>query len=113
MGEQFKVFVGNLPYTITEEELKSVFISVGGFSDDEITEVIILKEKTQDSSRPPRSRGIGFVGFKNAEDVQKAIDKVNEAEVEYTVRGEPMRRPIYVNAARPFVPREERSGNRN
>jgi RNA recognition motif-containing protein len=109
MNEQFKVFVGNLPYTFTEEELKQAFMTVGGFTEQDITEVIILKEKSQDPSRPPRSRGIGFVGFTNAELMQAAIEKVNAAEVEYTQRGETMKRPIFVNEARPFVPREERS----
>ena len=107
---QFKVFIGNLPYSITEDHLKQVFMEVGGFQDDQITEVIILKEKDpRDPTRPPRSRGIGFVGFTNAEDRQAAIDKVNGAEVEYELRGEVMKRPIFVNEARPFVPREDRA----
>ena len=106
---QFKVFVGNLPYSITEAELKQVFMEVGGFTEDQITEVIILKEKSQDPSRPPRSRGIGFVGFSTKEAMEAAIEKVNGAEVEYTQRGETMKRPIFVNEARPFVPREERA----
>lgn len=103
-----KVFVGNLPYSITEQELKQAFMEVGGFSDEDITEVLILKEKSPDASRPPRSRGIGFVGFTTPELVQQAIDKVNGTEVEYVQRGETMKRPIFVNEARPFVPRDER-----
>ena len=109
--QQFKVFVGNLPYSITEQELKTAFMEVGGFQDEDITEVIILKEKSQDPSRPPRSRGIGFVGFVNKDLMMAAIEKVNGTEVEYTVRGETMKRPIFVNEARPFVPREERGGD--
>ena len=109
MNEQFKVFVGNLPYSISESELKEVFMKVGGFTEDDITEVIILKEKSQDPSRPPRSRGIGFVGFTSKEAVETAIAKVNGTEVEYTQRGETMKRPIFVNEARPFVPRENRA----
>ena len=42
---KFKVFVGNLPFSISEAHLKEVFMEVGGFSEDQITEVIILKEK--------------------------------------------------------------------
>lgn len=108
MEKQFKVFVGNLPYSISEESLKQTFMDAGGFQDDDITEVIILKEKSQDPSRPPRSRGIGFVGFTTEEAMNRAIEKVNSVEVEYEMRGEVMRRPIFVNEARPFVPREER-----
>lgn len=108
MQQQFKVFVGNLPYSFTEEELKQAFMQIGGFSEEDITEVIVLKEKGGDPSRPPRSRGIGFVGFATKELMQAGIERVNAAEVEYVQRGETMRRPIFVNEARPFVPREER-----
>lgn len=107
--QQFKVFVGNLPYSITEAKLKETFMEVGGFEEDQITEVIILKEKNpNDPSLPPRSRGIGFVGFSNKEAMEMAIEKVNGTEVEYEVRGEVMKRPIFVNEARPYVPRDQR-----
>ena len=59
MADQFKVFVGNLPYSFTEEMLKEAFIRIGGFAEEDITEAIVLKEKSQDPTRPPRSRGIG------------------------------------------------------
>lgn len=111
MADQFKVFVGNLPYSFTEEMLKEAFMRIGGFTEEDITEVIVLKEKSQDPSRPPRSRGIGFVGFVTKEAMDKALETVNGAEVEYEMRGETMKRPIFVNEARPFVPREERSGS--
>ncbi|MBU6388959.1 RNA-binding protein [Patescibacteria group bacterium] len=111
--KQFKVFVGNLPYSITEAELKDVFMTVGGFEESEIVEVIILKEKDpRDPTRPPRSRGIGFVGFTNEESMNRAIEKVNGTEVEYEMRGTMAKRPIFVNAARPFVPKEERGSSR-
>ena len=105
---QNKVFVGNLPYSMTEANLKDAFMQIGGFAEEDITEVIILKERSQDPTRPPRSRGIGFVGFSSKELMQKSIEVVNGAEVEYDMRGESMKRPIFVNEARPMVPREER-----
>ncbi|MCC2631842.1 MAG: hypothetical protein K0S20_541 [Patescibacteria group bacterium] len=109
MEQQFKVFVGNLPYSISEATLKQVFMEIGGFEEDQITEVIILKEKNpNDPSRPPRSRGIGFVGFTTKEAMEQAIEKVNSTEVEYEVRGEVMKRPIFVNEARPYIPRDQR-----
>lgn len=106
---QHKVFIGNLPYSFSEAQLKQVFMEIGGFSEEEIVDVIILKERNQqDPSRPPRSRGIGFVEFTSAEGVQQAIERVNSAEVEYEVKGEVMKRPIFVNEARPYVPRDQR-----
>ncbi len=44
--EQYKVFVGNLPYTFDEEQLKTAFITNGEFAEEDILEVIILREKT-------------------------------------------------------------------
>lgn len=105
---QFKVFVGNLPYSISEEKLREVFMEIGEFDESEITEVLILKERNPDPSRPPRSRGIGFVGFTTKEAMDKAMEKVNGVEVEYEVRGEIMKRPIFVNEARPYAPRDGR-----
>ncbi|MEI6477428.1 MAG: hypothetical protein WCO52_00350 [bacterium] len=108
-AQQFKVFVGNLPYSISEAKLKEVFMEVGGFEADQITEVIILKEKNpSDPSLPPRSRGIGFVGFTTKEAMEQSIEKVNGTEVDYEMRGEAMKRPIFVNEARPYVPRDQR-----
>lgn len=109
METRYKVFVGNLPYSISEAALKDVFMKAGEFEQEDILDVIILKEKSVDPSRPPRSRGIGFVEFSSQEKMQQAIDRVNGTEVDYEVRGEAMKRPIFVNEARPFVPKEERS----
>ena len=108
-AHEFKVFVGNLPYSITEEQLKQVFVQVGGFDEDQITDVIILKERNpQDPSRPPRSRGVGFVAFTSKEAVAQAIERVNAVEVEYEVKGELKKRPIFVHEALPYVPRDQR-----
>jgi len=48
------------------------------------------------------------VAFASEELMEQAIEKVNGTEVEYEMRGEPMKRPIFVNKARPMVPREDR-----
>lgn len=108
-AHEFKVFVGNLPYSISEDQLKQVFVHVGGFEESVITDVIILKERNpQDPTRPPRSRGVGFVAFSSKEAVAQAIEKVNAVEVEYEVKGEFKKRPIFVHEALPYVPREQR-----
>lgn len=98
-----KVFVGNLPYSMNETALRDFFIQAGDFKEEDITEVIILKEKPQerDMGRPPRSRGIGFVAFATPELMQQALDTMNQKEVEYQMKGEDMKRPIYVSEARP------------
>jgi RNA recognition motif-containing protein len=108
MSHLLKVFVGNLPYSISESRLKQVFVEAGGFQDADITDVIILKaKKNPEDSRPPLSKGVGFVAFTTPELAKQAIQRVNEVEVEYEVKGEPKRRPIFVHEARPFTAKEQ------
>ncbi|MFZ2026684.1 MAG: RNA-binding protein [Microgenomates group bacterium] len=87
--DQNKLFVAGLPWAINNDSLRELFSQYG-----EITEaVVIMDRETQ------RSKGFGFVTFKNAEDAKKALD-MNDKEVEG--------RTLVVNVARP---REERSNS--
>ena len=78
-----KVYVGNLPYGITEEKLKELFSEYG-----EVSEVVIIKDKYSG-----RSKGFGFVTFADEESAKKAISEMNEKEVEG--------RALKVNEAKP------------
>ena len=60
-----KLFIGNLPYDISEEELKDLFSQYG-----EIKEVFA-----------PRQKGYAFVTFANAEDAAKAKDSMKDTEL--------------------------------
>ena len=87
--DQNKLFVAGLPWAINNDTLRDLFSQFG-----EITEaVVIMDRETQ------RSKGFGFVTFKNAEDAKKALD-MNDKEVDG--------RTLVVNVARP---REERSNS--
>jgi RNA recognition motif-containing protein len=81
-----KVYVGNLPFSIDDEGLRKVFESYG-----EIEEVSVIKDKFSG-----RSKGFGFVTFKNDEDAKKAIEALNDKEVEG--------RNLKVNEAKPMDP---------
>ena len=81
-----KVYVGNLPFSFDDEGLKKVFESYG-----EIEEVSVIKDKFSG-----RSKGFGFVTFKNDDDAKKAIDAMNDKEVEG--------RNLKVNEAKPMDP---------
>lgn len=81
-----KLFVGNLDWGTTDEELQSLFAQYG-----EVEEAIILKDKFSG-----RSRGFGFVTYVNDEDADKAVEALNETDF----KG----RNIVVNEAKP--PRE-------
>ena len=83
-----KIYVGNLPYSVTDSILESNFSEFGGVSSAKI----MMDRETG------RSKGFGFVEMANAEVAQAAITALNGMSVDG--------RSIVVNLARP---REERS----
>ena len=60
---QKKLFVGNLPFSHTEEDLREAFSVYG-----ELEDVRLITERESG-----RSRGFGFVTFVNVEDSQSAV----------------------------------------
>ncbi|HEX9019834.1 MAG TPA: RNA-binding protein [Nitrospirota bacterium] len=87
-----KLYVGNLSYKITEEELKNVFTPLG-----EVQSVKIITD-----AATGRSKGFGFIEMANDEDADKAIASVNGTTV--------MERAINVSEARPQTGRGGRPG---
>ncbi len=77
------IYVGNLPYDATEDEIRALFAPFG-----EVASVALITDKM--TGRP---RGFGFVEMPNAADAQKAIDAVNGKELN--------NRKLAVNPARP------------
>lgn len=62
-----KLYVGNLDYTVTEQDLETLFSEHG-----EVLSTTIVKDRY--SGRP---KGFGFVEFANNEDAQKAKQALN------------------------------------
>ena len=83
MDQKNKIYVGNLPFTIDDAQLKELFSKFG-----EVEEAIVIKNKFNG-----RSKGFGFVTFKEEATVEKAISEMNQSEV--------MGRKLVVNSARP------------
>ncbi len=83
-----KLFVGNIDWNATDDDLRAAFSSFG-----EIEEVVIVTDKFSG-----RSKGFGFVTFVNEEDAQKAIAEMDG----YDLKG----RKIAVSEARPPKPRD-------
>ena len=83
-----KLFVGNIDWSVTDDELKELFAKHG-----EIEEAVIIKDKFSN-----RSKGFGFVTFANDEDADKATSELNDFEH----KG----RKLVVNEARPPKPRD-------
>ena len=61
------VFVGNLPYSVTSEELEELFAEAGN-----VTGAKVIQDRYTN-----RSRGFGFVEFETEEGAQAAIEKFN------------------------------------
>lgn len=78
-----KLFVGNIDWGTTDEELQTLFSQHG-----EIEEAVIIKDKFTN-----RSKGFGFVTFVNDEDADKAITNLDGYELN--------NRNLAVNEARP------------
>ncbi len=66
-----KVFVGNMSFDTTREQLEAVFAPMG-----EITEIVVPTDR--DSGRP---RGFAFVTFASAESAAQAIQKLDGVEL--------------------------------
>jgi len=84
-----KLYVGNLSYSASEEELKDLFAQAG-----EVSSVTLIKDRDTG-----RSRGFAFVEMSSQVEAENAISMFNG----YTMDN----RQLTVNIARP---REERSG---
>jgi len=77
------IYVGNLPYTITEAELEEAFGAYGAVS----RATVIVDRETG------RARGFGFVEMENDAEANAAIEALNESDLGG--------RTLVVNKARP------------
>lgn len=84
-----KLYVGNLPYSTTEDDLRNAFAEYG-----EVDSVSVITDKFSG-----QSKGFGFVEMPDNSEADAAIKALNES----SLGG----RSIKVNQARP---REQRSG---
>ncbi|WGH26529.1 MAG: RNA-binding protein [Candidatus Bostrichicola ureolyticus] len=78
---KMKLYVGNLPYKTSEQEIKKYFESIG-----EVNSAKIITYKT-------RSKGFGFIEMSSYESAQKAIKQLNGTQF--------MGRNIVVSEAKP------------
>jgi RNA recognition motif-containing protein len=87
-----KLYVGNLPYNVTEDRLQQHFAQHGSV----ISARIITDKFTG------RSKGFGFVEMASDQEAERAIAALNGTDFEG--------RNIVVSEARPQAPRESRPG---
>jgi RNA recognition motif-containing protein len=89
-----KLYVGNLPYSMSEDDLRNLFSQYG-----EITNVTLIIDRMSG-----RSKGFGFVEFSADDAAIAAAEATNNMEIDG--------RAMVVNVARPQAPREDRGGFR-
>jgi RNA recognition motif-containing protein len=77
------IYVGNLPYNSTDDDLRQTFAHYG-----EVTSANVIADKFTG-----RSRGFGFVEMPNDEEAKAAIEALNGKDVDG--------RQLRVNEARP------------
>lgn len=87
-----KLYVGNLPFSVTDQVLVDTFSQVGTV---ESAKVITDRDTG-------RSKGFGFVEMSSDTEALTAIEQFNGADCEG--------RALTVNEARPMAPRESRGG---
>jgi RNA recognition motif-containing protein len=87
-----KLYVGNLPYTVRDDDLQQAFSAFGSVSSAKV----MMERDTG------RSKGFGFVEMGSDSEAQSAIQGMNGQ----SLGG----RSLVVNEARPMEPRPPRSG---
>lgn len=88
-----RIYVGNLPYTATNESLMSLFTSYG-----DVTEAVIIQDRDTG-----RSKGFGFVQMEDDGAARTAIERLNGTVVDD--------RAIRVTEAQERPERRDRGGN--
>lgn len=78
-----KLYVGNLSYNVTQDDLKAHFAQAGN-----VVDAVVITDR-----QSGRSKGFGFVEFETEEESKKAIEMFNGKDM--------AGRDIVVNEARP------------
>lgn len=87
-----KLFVGNLPFSVTQEEMQELFSEHG-----EVVEVNLITDRMSG-----RSKGFGFVEYATEEEAAAAVEAMSGSELDG--------RELVVNIARPKAPRRSFGG---
>ena len=89
-----KIYVGNMPYEMTEDDLRKAFEAHG-----QVDSVAVITDKFTG-----RAKGFGFVEMPNGAEAQAAIDALNGKDF--------MGRALKVNEARPRAEGSRNGGRR-
>jgi len=84
------IYVGNLPYSVNEDDLRNLFSEFG-----EVSNAHVISDRDTG-----RSKGFGFVEMENSDDGQKAIEALDGSDLQG--------RNVRVNEAKPREDRPRR-----
>ena len=87
-----KLYVGNLPYSVTQQALEETFGQCGT-----VDSVNVITDRDTG-----QSKGFGFIEMSSDSEAQKAIQELNGTSLDG--------REIKVNEAKPKAPRDNRGG---
>ncbi len=87
-----KLYIGNLPYSVTEDTLRGEFSKLGT-----VDSVKIITDRDTG-----RSKGFAFIEMSTDEEAEEAISSLNGVELD--------NRKMTVTEAKPQAPRESRGG---
>jgi cold-inducible RNA-binding protein len=87
-----KLYVGNLPYSITQQTLQEKFAQFG-----QVNSVNVITDRDTG-----QNKGFAFVEMSSSSEAQKAIQGMNGVSIDG--------RDIKVNEAKPQAPRDNRGG---
>ena len=90
-----KLYVGGLPYSVTEGRLEEIFAAHGT-----VSSARVISDKFTG-----QSRGFGFVEMSSGDEAQKAIAALNDTDLDG--------RKLVVNEAKPMQKRDGGSQNGN
>ncbi|KYR02681.1 hypothetical protein DLAC_00140 [Tieghemostelium lacteum] len=87
VNKKSTVYIGGLDENVTEELLKSAFITFGNIE----SVMVPIDHKSQ------KSKGFGFVQFETAQDASDAIDNMHDSEILGRVIKCVIAKPVTVN----------------
>ena len=105
--ENSTLYVRNIPYTVTEDELRKVFGQYGKIVsiklDDDNTQV--KSDENEEVKKKVYNKGFGYISFEKIEEAKLALNKLNG---KYLVGFESWSKPLIVDY---YVPKEKRQQN--
>lgn len=91
--DAIKLFIGNVPKSITAENLRPLFTSIGT-----VVELVVVRDKVTDESK-----GSAFVWYQTRQEAERAISQLHLRRVLQDPTGE-QDRPLVVRRATPKMP---------